>query len=359
MTTFEQFEHTPAGASGVSRTLELGVERDPASGCRVHYLEVEDIESVIESDERQYIQGVIETWDQMLQDNSGWEAPQVDKDTGEFILKNDVSRWLYGPENPSLLEWAKSIKTAKALYPLQRPYSPRLPGETTPGGRLLNGAEIDDNSRLFLLHGLDAIGIRSRAVIMAELVGKYYNPDVSNNWVSLACGAAVPVLDALQEIGAGEEVHLDLIDWDSDALAFADQLAKEQGMVRGDHYSLRRDNLVRGLIASDRLVDELGEGSAQIVDMMGIFEYFDHQRAAQMLRNAYRLVDEGGVLIAANMLSSRPQLAFNQRGVGWPGIHPRSLEDIGAVVKDAGIPIDNVDIYIPSDGIYAVMELRK
>lgn len=359
MTSIENLRSNQSEFDNNLNIRSLGVETDPQSGIRTHYLEIEDLDEAPNLEARMFIQGVIDHQDLVLQENPEWLAPSFDRKTKEIVLQNEVSKSLYGEDNPALLEWARSMMTAKALYPLQRPYSTHLPGVTKDNEPLLNGVEIDANSRQFLLHGLDAIGIRTRAVVMADLVKKYYRADEQNRWVSLACGAAVPVLDSLKCVGDNKNVSLDLIDIDQDALNFADRLASEQGLEKNQHYTLHQSNLVKELIISDRLVDSMGEKSAQIVDMMGIFEYFEHPQAVKMMKNAYRLVDDGGVLIAANMLSSRPQLAFNQRGVGWPGIHPRSTEELAAIVEDAGIDKENVDIYIPTDGIYAIIELRK
>lgn len=96
-----------------------------------------------------------------------------------------------------------------------------------------------------------------------------------------------------------------------------------------------------------------------MVDALGIFEYFDDQRSVLFLKNAYRLVRPGGVMVAANMLSDRPELAFNQRGIGWPKIFLRSREELKQLVVRAGVPVDCMAMTIPEDGVYAVVEMRK
>jgi hypothetical protein len=59
------------------------------------------------------------------------------------------------------------------------------------------------------------------------------------------------------------------------------------------------------------------------------------------------------------MLSSRPELAFNQRGIGWPKIYPRSLEGIAGIAAAADMPLDKMTVTVPEDGVYAVVEIKK
>ena len=62
-------------------------------------------------------------------------------------------------------------------------------------------------------------------------------------------------------------------------------------------------------------------------------------------------------LVVANMLSDRPQLAFNQRGAGWPHIYPRSIDELVRLVELAGLPLDRTTVHVPQDGVYAVVEI--
>lgn len=311
---------------------------------------------------RQEIQSAVSHMDQLLIENPDWQAPYFDaiKRESAFDLENESSRALYG-DSDTLQKWFVDAAQAHAtaLYPLQRPYIDQLP----------SGGVIDDKSRAFFYHGLDAIGIRTRAKIMTEISTKYLGDKPAARWVSLACGGAVPVIDALKEYDDMGMVHLDLVDYDENALAFASDLATQEASLQKvptynkenelRSYTTHEINLVRGLIASDSLVDKFGEKSADMVDALGIFEYFSKKDSTTFLRNAYRLVRDDGVMVIANMLSDRPQLEFNKRAVGWPKLYPRSTEELAEIIVDAGIDPEKATIIIPEDHIYAVVEIRK
>lgn len=310
---------------------------------------------------REQVQAVVDNIDQYLIEHPEWPAPMFDKKAG-VVIRNPASDLLY-ETSETLQEWFLDAAAAKAaaLYPLQHPEIDRLP----------SGGYIDDDARAFFYHGLDAIGIRTRANIMKDVVERRFDGRPSARWISLACGGAVPVIDALKHCGKVESMHLDFVDIDSQALDFASHLATHEVGLRAvknaregeglRSYTSHQINLLRGLIATDAMVShkDFGEGSADMVDALGIFEYFSEKNSVAFLRNAYRLVREDGVIVFANMLSDRPQMDFNERGVGWPKLYPRSIDELAGIINEAGIEPERARIIVPEDGIYAVIEIQK
>lgn len=311
---------------------------------------------------RAEVQAAVDDMNELLVQHPDWQAPYYDAARQESVFdpQNESSKALYD-DSETLQKWFVDAAQAHAtaLYPLQRPYIDQLP----------TGEAIDDKSRGFFYHGLDAIGIRTRAKIMTEISTRFLGDKPAARWVSLACGGAVPVIDALKEYDDMGMVHLDLVDFNEDALTFASHLATHEAALQKvptynkenelRSYTTHEMNLVRGLIASDDLIGQFGEKSADMVDALGIFEYFSKKDSTAFLRNAYRLVRDDGVMVIANMLSDRPQMDFNKRAVGWPKLYPRSIEELTEIVADAGIDSHNVRIIIPEDGIYAVVEIKK
>lgn len=251
---------------------------------------------------------------------------------------------------PALAEWrCQLVPTALSLWAVQHPLAERL----------ISGREIDSNSRAWFIHANDAQGVRSRAKVMSAIADVYINNNVTGNWISLACGAAVPVLRALR--GAklrARKFTILLVDHDRQSLKFARGLATQYGLVEGHHFQLLMRNLFDRMIVSDRLVQELGEQSAELVDALGIFEYFSTSEAVSFIRNALRLVKPGGVLVISNMLTSSPQLAFLLRCIGWPTLYPRTLPELRDIIIAAGVDLKNVTVTLPSDGVYAVLEIN-
>ncbi len=300
--------------------------------------------------DRQWWSRQLERCESYLREQPHLRAPTV-RD-GRLEVHNDVSRWLYHSSD-ALAEWRRDlVPSAMALFPMQRPFEAVLP----------SGSPLDTMAVDAFVCSLDAIGIRTRAAVMREIITRHEDraPRAHGHrptWVSLASGAAVPVLDAAAAVTTPPRLHL--VDLDEVALDHARDLARAQGLVEGGDLTVSRRDLVRTIIARDGLVEEIGEGSAAVVEALGIFEYFTAAACVRLLSNAYRLLEPGGVLVVANMLADRPQLAVNQRGVGWPAIHPRSVADLVDLVARAGLPLSAVTVHVPEDGVYAVVEIAR
>ncbi len=267
-------------------------------------------------------------------------------------LTNPAVAQLFDPDRrPALTHWRKHhVPTAAALVPLQRP-DRRVLADGTPFS-----AHDDDWYR----HSLDAIGIRSRAAIMGEVLqrsvadaGRH-----THRWLSLACGASIPVFETAQALRAdGHDVEITLADFDGTALELARELAHEyalEGCVE-----LARMNVLN----AERLAS-LARAPYDVIDILGLFEYLpDGDRVTErrvtlgaigLLREAQRLLASGGTLVFANMLDTHPQLGFTLNVIQWPYLTPRSVADVEALMRAAGLPADTCSAYVANDGVYAV-----
>lgn len=339
-------EATPQDGSKFS-TLSESIDHDGVAIRHVSFFDISD-DSPSKYEIRDRITGYVER----VRLHPEWQAPRVNIDErgNRELVCNPVAEEMYA-EMPAMASWRKElVPGAVALYPLQYPGERCLP----------NGVEIDDLTRDMFTNSLDAIGIRTRAKVMSHLAANYINEGGATSWTSLACGAAVPVLNAIEDnIDKVNGINLKLIDLDPSALSFAGDLAESRGLAEGEDFELLNRNLLREMIATDRLVQEIGEESMDLVDALGIFEYFNEKYSEKFLANSYKLVKPGGALVAANMLDAHPEIHFNQRVIGWPTIYPRSVEGLKAIIERAGIDLNRVSVTIPSDGIYAIFEIKK
>lgn len=348
-----------------NNTLDVLGMRNPAEtgGLEAYDVRMSDGWEA-ESRKRQEIIEEMNLYDEALRNHPEWQAPEFTKDeNGEAIVKID-------PENVAaqgfyagtMREWGKQMPTALALHNLYVTEAPSLP----------NGARIDDRARDIFRHSLDAIGIRTRAnvarAIVAEYARDFDEEEISE--LSLACGAAVPVVNIakeVQNIRPDIKMPITLVDLDDNALNLAKTYATENGLVENQDFRTYNANLITNFAMRNTLVDELyGDGKRpHIIDALGFFEYLPketrsgRQLASSFTENAYASLAPGGKFIFANMLDDRDQLAFNQRGVGWPKIFPRSIEECAEIIDQAGIAKENVKVYVPEDGVYAVYEITK
>lgn len=280
---------------------------------------------------------------------------------------------------PGVEDWLELIPTASALDLL---YDPSIE-------RLANGKPVSPAVRDWACNILDAHGIRSRGEIVQDILTKQAIDQASlgateQQWVSLACGAAQPVCQALRHIKEnGHAVpRVTLVDLDRSALRAAKTYA--QAMKVKQSIDVRCMNILRpqGVVlpavnaqtnvAARALRRQIGLEAAtyDAVDAVGILEYVPEVlsdesptalqvNAATFLANAAQLVKSGGLLLVGNMRDTHPQLGFTLNVVQWPHIQPRSIETMQRIVEVAGLGDWWVDVYCPDDGVYAVYAMRR
>lgn len=264
----------------------------------------------------------------------------------------------------ALKMWLSNIPSANALTYLSDPVN--LESITHRNGK--QSAEVDNAARNWLTACTDAVAIRNRGTVMAELVKGYVDSSIEKGedfhadamkWMSVACGTALPTMKAAQR--AGIEPNLLLVDYDEKVLHATKELGQEIGFVG----ELRQEKT--NIFSADDMAalrSELGSNCERprIIDLMGIFEYTGEHTGinpAEFLRSNYDMLHPGGRLILGQMRDDRPNPDFTMGVVGWPYIVMRSPEEVMQVIKDAGIPVESAKLYMPEDGVYTVCAIDK
>lgn len=269
-----------------------------------------------------------------IQDRVEWGDPV----TSEALFK----------KSPVLAEWHKDVPSARALTPLADPTSVE-----------------DPLARKWMTNCTDAIGIRSRAAVLAASAQAYIHdhPEKRNDmrWMSVACGTALPAMKAAMH--ADVTPSLTLLDLDRSAMETTQQLGQEIGF-QGD-IDQRRANIFNKA-AMQRLKAQLTAGGEDrrpdVMDLMGIFEYTGDNLgvdSAEFLESNYDLLKDGGRMIFGQMRTDRPNLDFTMGAVRWPYVETRTPDEVMSIIEKAGIPTSSVRIFLPTDGVYMVVTIDK
>lgn len=259
--------------------------------------------------------------------------------------KNKAKKVLY--TLPSFPEWATLMPGALALEPVHNPEQKRMP----------SGKRLDPLTRRLFRHSLDPIGVRTRTLMGGWLARQYVksHPAQPIRWLSMAGGTAAPSMLMIHASQANKDyLHYADIDIDENAIKIAKQIIDLEGL------NPENTKLLAGDIFDQKLIDAAtGKQPVDIVEMMGIFEYLDEKESTKLLRLAYGLLKTNGMIIAGNMRRENKHLNVHKRGVGWPSVIPRTVDDLIPIFQAAGINNENVSIYQPVDGVYNVMCIRK
>lgn len=246
---------------------------------------------------------------------------------------------------PSFKYWAKLITNtgSLAMEPLHNPEVKRLP----------SGHRLDPLTRRMFRHGSDPVGIRTRTVTAGWLAHHYNKNKVHVTWISLAGAYAGPSIMMI-EAARIDKRHLKYVDIDAnpDSIMMAAEVVQSSGL------QTNQTDLINGDIFDDEIL-KYYHGSADVTEMMGIFEYLDDSQAITLLRKAYELLKPSGIMIICNMRESHPQLNLHKRGVGWPGVIPRTTEELINLLESLPVAKEHICVYQPTDRVYNVVCIEK
>jgi SAM-dependent methyltransferase len=247
---------------------------------------------------------------------------------------------------PAFREWSQFMPDSLALEPI---YHPEL-------RRLHSGGRIDPLTRRLFRHGYDPVGIRTRTVTGAWIVRRSLPEHPKRlRWLSLAGGTLRPTLLMLSGTGTVPSAwEITNVERDIEALKLAKEAATMQGIPASQVKLLKAD-----VTDEAAMYAGLQNDTYDVVEMMGLFEYLSDEQISQVLKTSYVLLRPGGIIIFGNMRRKHPQLDLHKRGVGWPGVRPRSVGMVAKVLVAAGIPATNVEVYQPTDNVYNIFRIIK
>jgi len=316
---------------------------------------------------RQYHLERANQFETMLMHNRHWGATHLgDEKHGEdpkklYIDPHNlaaVDLYLEDGRPTQMYEWGHQMMQAVALEPLQN---------LGKGGRFLSLGHLDRRTSERFMYMLDGIGLRSRQHIYSELLVQQalQTPGDTLRIISLGSGASVPNIEASQKIEkqVGKGVDWRFFDIDSNALFRAQQMTSTAGLELStfDFGPFSADPEKHGFAGRSYIEarNAVENESLDAVDALGLWEYLEPNQAKMFLKMMYKKLKPGAPMIISNMRSKRPHPLYHEIAVGWPEVIMRSDEDLLDIVQAAEIPLEQVRLTTPQDGVYVVMEIRK
>lgn len=357
---------------------------------RLHEIWTKD--EYVDSEQPRILESLHELEDMGFYGDNNLDHALARKRTSAIDYKNPATAELIR-RVPSVDKWLELVPTASALTPLYHPEMKTLP----------NGHALHPELAEWFKNIGDGIGIRDRATLLKHIMkettaGKTAEDIKNEQWLSLASGFGIPMLDSarsIQEI-VGTAPNLTFADLDTRALGGVVDYAIEQKVssnITVEHRNvLRRKGLDTPLqfheVALSALMNRgrgvhvsregLGHGKHHFAEAVGILEYLKDDDwayrynkvvklktiqagARTFIKNGYHLVAPGGDFVVGNMLVDRPQLGFTLNTIQWPHIQPRSIDDMVRLFREAGIE-EKLDVYVssnPDNHEYALYRAHK
>lgn len=164
--------------------------------------------------------------------------------------------------------------------------------------------------------------------------------------LSIAAGSARAVLEAVHEEGLAHNRNITLVflDKDPSALAYSKTLAKDLAVTCPIEWV--------EATAGTYLRSSKGKNYFDIVEMVGLLDYFPDDRAVPLFDEIYDVLTTGGTYITGNVIAhdEKPLLS---RFAGWHVIY-REPEELLALLVRSKFTLHNIEVYVEPHRIHSV-----
>lgn len=171
--------------------------------------------------------------------------------------------------------------------------------------------------------------------------------------LSIASGSARAVIEAVDALDLENKNNLKLyfLDKNPHALTYSKQLAKNHNI------DASKCTWEEGTAATF-LRKEVAKGSRfNLVEMVGLLDYFDDEKAVEIFSLVEEVLAEGGAFITANIAPNKEQ-KFVTKVVDWKMIY-RTPEELENLLIKSGFKKENMIIDIEPFGIHTVITAIK
>lgn len=163
--------------------------------------------------------------------------------------------------------------------------------------------------------------------------------------LSIAGGSSRSIIYMIQDLnknkGIDNKIHVITVDKDQAALDVGKGVAKELKLQ--DHFEWLCGN------AYD-IDKHFSNRRFDIVEIVGLLDYFDFNRSVKLLRLSHQLMNDKGFIIIANVMPNS-EIPFVHK-TGWPSMYYRSMKDIELLLNSSNF--NNSDIIIEPMKIHCI-----
>lgn len=189
------------------------------------------------------------------------------------------------------------------------------------------------------LYGLSlplAEAVRCRIKRLEEIVRQEIRSRHGASVINIGCGSCRELMGLAPDIVAsGAKVIC--IDMDGDALAFAMQ--RLSYTEAADSIEFRKYNATRMF---DDELNMAAFGKTDIIYSAGLFDYLPSEFLSKVLGALYRMLNQGGTLVAPFKDAARYSHQVFHWLVNWDGFRQRTETEFRSILADAGIPMSAI-----------------
>lgn len=209
--------------------------------------------------------------------------------------------------------------------------------------------------RLIWFHRDNAKGVRNRLKIVESLLKKEIDEKILHTnenirILSIASGSARAVIESVQQYNEDikKKLRLFFLDKNPEAINYSRNLfdKKLDGHVQGKWINATANSFPSHI-----------EGKFHIIEMVGLLDYYNDEKAIQLFNTIYNNLADDGVLITANIMPNKEQ-RFVTHLIGWE-MKYRTPDKLVSLIESAGFPPDKITAYIEPIKIHCIIIAKK
>jgi hypothetical protein len=208
----------------------------------------------------------------------------------------------------------------------------------------INQDSIYKNWDLFFQNQPGAYAVRNRKDFFIEYCSKLISKKENAKVLILGSGPASDVYEFLSDFSGGNNINIDLIDFDQSAIDF----------------SMKKNEKFNGQISYNK-INALRFNSYKLYDLIwsaGLFDYFKDKHFTFLIRKYINCLEEDGEMVISNFSTKNPTKRLMEVLSDWY-LNLRTESDLYRIASDANINKELVSVDKEPLGINLFLKIRK
>lgn len=208
----------------------------------------------------------------------------------------------------------------------------------------INQDSIYKNWDLFFQNQPGAYAVRNRKDFFIEYCSKLISKKENAKVLILGSGPASDVYEFLSNFSGGNNINIDLIDFDQSAIDF----------------SMKKNEKFNGQISYNK-INALRFNSYKLYDLIwsaGLFDYFKDKHFTFLIRKYINCLEEDGEMVISNFSTKNPTKRLMEVLSDWY-LNLRTESDLYRIASDANINKELVSVDKEPLGINLFLKIRR
>lgn len=192
-----------------------------------------------------------------------------------------------------------------------------------------------------------------KKLIKEEIIEHYDKTPDNLDILSIASGSSRAIIEAVNEVKQEgydiSKIKISLLDKNKAAL--------DSSVSYLDKYKLGLRELCLINDKGRNFTNYFKDKKPDIIEVVGLFDYLNDEKANLLLKLIYNNIANGGVLLMGNIRTNRER-KFVEKVMNWHMIY-REPEDLKGIIGEAGFNTDKVKIYYEPLQIHGIIKAIK